>query len=348
MKKTHLFRCAFLFLALMPIMLHAQKATLSGTLSGMPDGMHVLVGKIDGAQLRLVDTLRTDAKGRYRFSADAAQPTMYILQTDNRDGAILHLVLAPQEKVTADLLYMPERHAFKITSCKGSDNVELYRQFNDIILSTVNQTTQALVPGQVEDLLRRNKGTLVAAFLVTFFEQDLENHALLYTEVRDALAPRYPADPFVQHLSDKLKGLLVPGMEAPEIAMSDPYGNTRRLSDLRGKVVMIDFWASWCGPCRRENPNVVRLYHKYHDRGFDIYSVSLDKDRSQWLKAIQDDGLVWPDHVSDLQGWTSSGGAAYGIRSVPSTVLVDPDGKIIARNLRGADLERKLEEIFSK
>lgn len=346
MKKSFLVRCAVLFLALLPLSLQAQKTTLSGSLSGIPDGVRVLVGTVIGNQLQLVDTLTPDAKGNYRLTVDVARPTMYVLQTDNRDGAILHLMLAPQEKVTADLLYMPERHTFKITACKGSDNVELYRQFNDIILSAVNQTTQAMVPFQVEELLRKNKNTLIAAFLVTFFENDLDNHAMLYTEVRDALQGRYPSDPFVQHLNDKLKGLLVPGMMAPEIAMSDPYGNTRKLSDLRGHVVMIDFWASWCSPCRRENPNVVKLYHKYHDRGFEIYSVSLDKARDQWVKAIQDDGLVWPDHVSDLQGWTSTGGAAYGIMSVPATVLVDPEGKIIARNLRGAELERKLEEIF--
>lgn len=346
MTKSPLLRSLWLLLALLPLTLSAQKATLSGTLSGLPDEVHILVATVNGSQLQLVDTLRLDAKGRYRFAADVAQPTMFIFQTDNRDGAMLHLLLAPQDKVAADLLYLPERHAFKITSCKGSDNVDLYRQFNDILLSAVNQTTQALIPGQVEELLRQHKNTLVAAFLVTFFEQDLDNHALLYTEVRDALAPRYPADPFVQHLSDKLKGLLVAGMEAPEIAMSDPYGNTRRLSDLRGHVVLIDFWASWCSPCRRENPNVVRLYQKYHDRGFEIYSVSLDKAREPWLKAIADDHLDWPNHVSDLQGWTSAGGAAYGIMSVPSTVLVGPDGKIIARNLRGSDLERKLDEIY--
>ena len=135
-------------------------------------------------------------------------------------------------------------------------------------------------------------------------------------------------------------------MEAPEIAMSDPDGNTRRLSDLRGKVVLIDFWASWCGPCRRENPNVVKLYQKYHDQGFEIFSVSLDKDGNAWRNTIKADGLTWPNHVSDLQYWQSAAGRLYGISAIPATVLVDREGKIIARNLRGADLDRKLKEIF--
>ena len=114
----------------------------------------------------------------------------------------------------------------------------------------------------------------------------------------------------------------------------------------QGKVVMIDFWASWCSPCRQENPNVVRLYHKYKDKGFDIFSVSMDNTRDAWVAAIAKDGLVWPNHVSDLKGWTSSGGAAYGIYSIPATVLIDREGKVIARNLRGKDLELKLKEIF--
>ena len=164
--------------------------------------------------------------------------------------------------------------------------------------------------------------------------------------MHDALTPKYAQVVYVKHLAERLKGVLVAGMEAPEIAMSDPDGNTRRLSDLRGKVVLIDFWASWCGPCRRENPNVVKLYQKYHDQGFEIFSVSLDKDGNAWRNAIKADGLTWPNHVSDLQYWQSTAGRLYGISSIPATVLVDREGKIIARNLRGADLDRKLKEIF--
>ena len=324
----------------------AQKATLSGTIDGLPDSTLVILSEIVGNQLRPVDTLQLNKAGSFKLTISPTVPTLYILHTDKRDGANCHLMIAPKEKITADILFQPDQRVFRITNCKGSRNIELYKQFYDILLGATNSTLQALAPHQIEQLLQKNKDVLISAFLVTFFEEDFENHAALYADIRDALAPTYPNDIYVKHLSDKLKSVLLPGMEAPEISMKDTEGNIRRLSDLRGKVVMIDFWASWCGPCRRENPNVVKLYKKYHDKGFEIYSVSLDKEKSAWLKAIKDDGLVWPTHVSDLKGWTSSGGKTYGIMSVPSTVLVDKDGKIIARNLRGPELERKLAEIF--
>ena len=326
----------------------AQKATLSGTLTGLPDGTHATLSAVVGNQLQFIDTLRLNSKGAFRMDLAVPNPTLYILQTTSRDGAIYHLMVEPKESVNIELTYHPDQRSFTIASSKGSKNVEVYRQFNDILRGAVNPTLQATVPHQVEQLLKTHKKVLISAFLVTFFEQEIESYAGLYTEIRDALAPTYPNDPFVLHLSDKLRGVLGAGMEAPEISMSDPDGKTRRLSDLRGKIVLIDFWASWCGPCRRENPNVVKIYEKYHDKGFEIFSVSLDKTHAAWVKAIKDDRLVWPNHVSDLNGWTSSAGAAYGIMSVPSTVLVDREGRIIARNLRGPELEQAVAAALEK
>lgn len=135
------------------------------------------------------------------------------------------------------------------------------------------------------------------------------------------------------------------GAEAPNLVGTAPDGSTVSLKDLRGKYVLLDFWASWCGPCRRENPNVVRVYQEYKDQGFDILGVSLDNKKENWVNAIEKDGLTW-GHISDLKGWASEHAKQYGVRSVPHTVLIDPKGRIIATRLRAHSLEEKLKELF--
>lgn len=137
-------------------------------------------------------------------------------------------------------------------------------------------------------------------------------------------------------------GQISVGQMAPEIAFPNPNGETIKLSSLKGKLVLLDFWASWCKPCRMENPNVVRMYNKYKDKGFEVFSFSLDKDLSRWKHAIKQDGLIWPNHASDLKGWNTATIPMYGFKGIPFTVLIDKDGKIIETNLRGPALENKL------
>ncbi len=136
------------------------------------------------------------------------------------------------------------------------------------------------------------------------------------------------------------------GSTAPDIWMDMVNGGDMKLSDLRGKYVLIDFWASWCGPCRKENPNVVRLYKKYKDKGFTVFSVSLDDNAAAWKSAIESDGLEWPYHVSDLKKWNSIVVQLYKFEGIPHTVLIDKKGTIIGKNLRGMELENKLKELF--
>jgi peroxiredoxin len=143
----------------------------------------------------------------------------------------------------------------------------------------------------------------------------------------------------------KSVGLKV-GQVAPDIALPALDGNIMTLSSLRGRYVLIDFWASWCGPCRHENPNVVKLYQKYKSQGFEIFSVSLDRDTENWQKAVEADGLTW-HHVSDLKMWESAVVPVYKVDAIPMTFLLDKEGVIIARDLRGEELEEKLEKVFA-
>ena len=208
------------------------------------------------------------------------------------------------------------------------------------------QAPEQDVVNKVKAMLPDMGTSLVSLFALNFMP-DIEKEFATYEAVAQRFEKENPNSPHAKALIGRIariKGVSV-GAPAPEIALNDTTGNPIPLSSLRGKYVLIDFWASWCGPCRAENPNVVRMYNKFKDKGFAIYSVSLDQAKANWTKAIRNDNLTWT-HVSDLKFWQSAAAQQYGVQAIPATFLLDKDGKIIAKNLRGDALEQKLEEVL--
>jgi len=221
-------------------------------------------------------------------------------------------------------------------------------------VSTIVQKYQKLFDTETEKrnnnvinyLLSNKEDLAVLLFLDKIPKETYSTHR---QEIAKALKAKYPDHPWVSELykmeTSPANSTSI-GALAPELAFENPEGKIMKLSDLRGKVVLLDFWASWCRPCRMENPNVVEAYKKYHARGFEVFSVSLDRDKASWVKAIEADGLVWSNHVSDLGYWNSQGAKIYGVSSIPSTFLIGKDGRIVAKNLRGAALENALKELL--
>ena len=199
----------------------------------------------------------------------------------------------------------------------------------------------------IKEFVKQNNQSVVAAYITL-------NHlfSALETESLDSIVTAFPkeiqASPFVEMLNEQLSVQKSTAIGQPfiDFTQTDPAGNNVSLSQYVGqKYVLVDFWAGWCAPCRKENPNLVNIYAKYAPKGFEIFGVSFDRERDSWLGAIENDKLTWPQ-VSDLGGWENPVAKLYGIMSIPSNVLLDKEGKIIAKNLRGEELEKKLQELL--
>jgi len=212
---------------------------------------------------------------------------------------------------------------------------------------TLFNTENEKLNNDIIQYLLENKSDLAVLLFIDYFPKD--KNVEFHKEVIKALYAKYPDQPIVverHKVETSPTTSTAVGAMAPDLAFENPDGKIMKLSDLRGKVVLLDFWAAWCRPCRMENPNVVKVYNMYHEKGFDVFSVSLDREKASWVKAIDADGLIWPNHVSDLGYWQSQAAKIYGVSSIPATFLIGKDGRILAKNLRGAALENALKELF--
>jgi peroxiredoxin len=332
----------------------------------------VVLQHLTNSAVNAIDSAQINANGEMSFGLELTEIGFYRLYFDK--NSFIVFILSPNDKITIEGKFP---NLMQTTVIKGSIDNELLRigsllmqsnyQKSDSLQKVFqanqnNPNGQEMLAGlteQYESLMKLEndfiKGLIDkypdSFFNLAFIEKlDKEKDIEYYSKLDKGLQKKYPSSDYVKSFHSNVQELmkLMPGSPAPEIDLPGVDGKNIKLSSLKGKVVLIDFWASWCKPCRMENPNVVKMYNRFKDKNFTVFSVSLDKQKENWLEAISKDNLTWPNHCSDLAFWSSAVVPLYNIQGIPLTVLIDKEGKIIAKNLRGQELEQKLESILAK
>lgn len=296
---------------------------------------------------------------------------------DSKNSIFLYLEEKDKLKIKADLNAIED---YSITGSKGSASIKLLSAETKVYFANLDasftkvknadastkDSLQQIFDGlkknyikYIKDFVENEPVNDVACFGLNYLGSMMQEEIPYLVAVTDKLHTAYPDARYVntwfkqtQQYRDAIlsetDGGVALNTKAPNIILQNPNGDTIQLYSLAGNYVLVDFWASWCQPCRMENPNVVALYNKYHTQGFDIFSVSLDANSDQWKKAIKKDGLVWKNHGCDFGGWQSAPAQLYKVQSIPCTYLLDKTGMVIAKNLRGDELAAKLKELFSQ
>ena len=308
-----------------------SKATLKGYVDS-PNVLYVFIEKIRGAFPVFVE------KGDINFIADTKNLRDYKVENSKSNDEYTHFmtdVMGAFDKKVQDL-----GTKYGIAQQNG-DTAELNR-LEKKYEGIENDRKKTML-----QYIKDNSSSVVAPYIIYTNSYKFE-----VNELEDAASSTDKSianNKFVKLLKERVATLkrVQVGQPFIDITQADPKGNPVSLSSVvkDNKYVLVDFWASWCQPCRRENPNVVAAYQKYHDKGFTVFGVSFDNRKDDWIKAIQADGLAWTQ-VSDLKGWRNAAGKLYGIQSIPQNVLIGPGGKIIARNIRGEALQNKLKELL--